>query len=290
MMPSFDAAEAEAAVALLPDFPSLRLGAEILPAWLDELERSEQASLVAFVGDRAVGGLERHGRLARSLNAQGHVFEHRLATHLGDVARELATATALRVPLWAEAPVVEDRPGRAQPLALEEMSVKHQLKRWTTVPSGKTEDRAPIVAETGFGVGGALFVPAEAVGVEPAVGSGRRIFNIASLDLRFPGGDLELAMLSRLYGFAETWLADIGAPPLIEQQHLYVAVPSMAVAWAVVEALTAGNKARPLVQVPDYLFGWHPSLTCLEMLAVAPLPALFVHTGRFPSVHLVAVW
>ena len=64
----------------------------------------------------------------------------------------------------------------------------------------------------------------------------------------------------------------------------------MAVAASVGAAFSAVAGKAPRLIYPDQIFGWQPFLSLVHALYVAELPALFVYTGRFPEIHLAAVW
>jgi hypothetical protein len=115
-----------------------------------------------------------------------------------------------------------------------------------------------------------------------------RVLQLASADFDFGAPTMDLSAAEDLAAVVAPWLASLGAPAFEAFESTYLSVPWLAVCAAFATQLeSVGARA---VLAPDQVFGWQPSLTLVEMIAVATLPALMIFTGRYPVVHVVAIW
>jgi hypothetical protein len=231
--------------------------------------------------------------LARSLVAHSRSFELDFAQRLSGLAKAELSLQGARAALCSESLVIVVRPGRALPLVLEEPTLRQQLKRWSALPARKAKDdaepRPPIETDAGFGVGGILLAPASVAQGDAQRGRVRvRVLQLASADFDFGAPTMDLSAAEDLAAAVAPWLASAAAPALDAFGTIYLAVPWLAVCSAF--ATQMESTGARTVLAPDLMLGWQPSLTLVEMIAVATLPALMIFTGRYPTVHVVAIW
>lgn len=270
-------AEAERIVNALADCDRVTLGTEMLTNFLEMALRPEAGLTVsAAIGDGGPLPEAPFAALSQSLSSLSPTFERAIAQSLIDAPPR---ATGPKV-------LVEEKPGKALALAIEDQTVKQRLKHWAALIARqgvKAETPAPF---EGFGLASLRF----STRGDDLASTGGRALTLAAATLRFDEPIFQMRMADELWEGVVAALHKWQAPPLERVQGLYLSVPSFPVAGFLEGRLKALVPHAIGVRVPDLLYGWAPLFTGIEMVVRAPLPAVMICLGRFPAVHLVAAW
>ena len=280
----FTGQDAEQTLKLLGDVPDLMLGAPIFPGFLDQLSAESGRRVIAVLGEGETPKGESHEAFGRSLAAHSPLVEQRAALGLVERFRQVNAISSFFPAAFDRDPlVVEEKPGKAVALALEEPAIKAHLKRWQQLAQRQPGDQVRGALETpdGFGVG--AFVLGNK-GDAVASRTGRQV-QFASIDVQLAEECVGLDTGPAIRNIAAGWFEEVSGRPLAQLRRVVLSVPWLAVAVNIGSAFKG-----PELVYPDQVFGWQPFLSCLFMLYQAELPALFIYTGRFPDVHLAAVW
>ena len=261
-------AEAERVFQLLSDVDRVTLGADLFPNVFDALARPADLRVIAALGAGGPLPFAPFDALARSLRNVAPELERRFVKNLIALAPKHRDSRIL----------IEEKPGRATLLNLEDMSARHRLKVME-------KTLGPVDAEEGFGLA-ALAIGARA---EDIRGQSRGPM-VAGATIRFSEESFQFSMVGSLTACLGNLLESWRAPALEKQKSVYIAAPHAAVHAMVGERLTGRPWNDAPILGPDLIYGWAPVMTLVEMLAHADLPALFVHLGRYPAVHVVAAW
>lgn len=272
--------------ALTPDVSLCTFNVDTFATVLDALTGIERSALLLAVGERRAAGVASHDRLTKSLVNHSRNVENRLGRQLIELARDEINGKSTRSALYTTPLVVEEKPGKALCLSLEEASLRHRAKTWGQLVA-KTELRPPVLIEAGFGIGGIALSP---FGKDAPSDNQSRTVSIAAIELRARHSVVEWRTLSALSKMVNLWLRDIAAPALAAFKQVYLAIPSLAISAKLSAEILAIQQTQVGIVAPDLMLGWQPTLTAFEMLAAAPLPALLLHTDGFPNVHIVAIW
>lgn len=278
----FTGQDAEETLRLLGEVPDLMLGAPIFPGFLDQLSAEGGRRVIAVLGEGAAPRGDSHETFGRSLAAHSPLVEQRAAQELLQRFRQVnAISSFFPAAIDRDPVVVEEKPGRAVALHLEEPAVKSQMKRWQQLAQRQPGDpvRAALETPDGFGVGAFVL----GAGGD-AARTGRQV-HFASLDVQLAEESVGLDTGPQVRDIALGWFEEVSAKPRSQLKRVVVSVPWLAVAVNVGSAFKG-----PEIVYPDQVFGWQPFLSALFTLYQAELPALFVYTGRFPDVHVAAVW
>ena len=279
--------DADLTLRLLGEMPSLMIGPALFPALLDRVAEARGRRIVVALGEGEAPRMQAHAELAKSLVAHDPRLEQRLAQALHARVRAGGPDVVHPAAFDLDHFVVEERPGRALVLNLAEPTLRMHVKRWQSLVTraGGEHLRTPLELPEGWGV--AAFVVA---GEEAAASTiNARTLRFASLDVRFatPRVDLDTAAAVRV--LADEWLQGLMGSGLVAVARVIISVPATAVA-AQFGACFAGDGQGPEIAYPDLVYGWQPLLTLVELLHQSELPALLVYTGRYPEIHLAAVW
>lgn len=270
-------AEAERLLALLADFDRVTLGAELLSNFLESVLRPGGGLTVAgAVGDGGAVPDAAFAPLSASLSALSSAFDRRIAQRLVSGGGRLGQ----------EKQLIEEKPGKAQALYVEEQTVKQKTKILSTMLSRQgIKAEIPLPFE-GFGMASVRFSSRG----EDLAATGGRALTLATATLRFDEPILQMRMAEELWPLVAKELDAWRAPDLERMAAVYLSVPSFSVTGFLESKLKEFAPKAPDIRAPDLLYGWAPLFTGVELLTRAPLPAIMVHAGRFPAVHLVAVW
>lgn len=286
LMP-FAGQDAEMTLRLLGDVPDLTLAAPIFPGFLDQLAAGNGRRVLAVLGEGETPRDDSHAAFARSLAAHSPFLEQKAAAHLHARFREPnAIASFFPAAFDRDALVVEERPGKAMLLQLEEPTVKGHLKRWLQLAQRQPGDSIKGALETpdGFGVG--AFV----LGAAGETAKTGRQVKFASIDVQLAEESVGLDTGPAIRNIAAGWLEEVSGKKIQDLRRVVLSVPWLAVAVHIGSSFNTPGTKSPELVFPDQIFGWQPFLSALFTLYQAELPALFVYTGRFPDVHLAAVW
>ncbi len=278
----FTGQDAELTLKLLGEVPDLMLGAPIFPGFLDQLSAEGGRRVIAVLGEGEAPRGDSHETFGRSLAAHSPLVEQRAAHELVQRFRQVnAISSFFPAAIDRDPMVVEEKPGKAIALQLEEPAIKAHLKRWQQIAQRQPGEpvRAALETPDGFGVG--AFVLG---GSGDSARTGRQI-QFASIDVQLAEESVGLDTGPEIRNIAAGWFEEISGKPLSQVKRVVVSVPWVAVAVNVGAAFKG-----PEIVYPDQVFGWQPFLSALFTLYQAELPALFIYTGRFPDVHVAAVW
>ncbi len=270
-------AEAERILSLLADFDRVTLGAELLTNLLAEALRPEGGlTVVGALGDGGALPEAPFAALSTSLSSLSPAFERR-------IAQRLVSATPRGT---GQKQLLEEKPGKAHGLSIEDHTVKQRVRQWSTMLA-----RQGVKAETplpfeGFGLASLRF----STRGEDLAATGGRALTLAAATLRFDEPIFQMRMADELWAAAAAKLAAWKAPPLERMASVYLSVPSFPVTGFLEARLKERAPGGADARTPDLLYGWAPLFTGVELLTRAPLPAIMVHAGRFPAVHLIAAW
>lgn len=278
----FTGQDAEQTLKLLGDVPDLMLGAPIFPGFLDQLAVEGGRRVIAVLGEGEAPKGDSHETFGRSLAAHSPLVEQRAAQALVARFREVNAVSSFFPAAFDRDPlVVEEKPGKAVALQLEEPVIKAHLKRWTQLAQRQPGDpvRGALETPDGFGVGAFVLGAAG-----DSARTGRQV-KFASLDVQLAEESVGLDTGPAIRNIAAGWFEEVSGRPLADVKRVVLSVPWLAVAVNIGSAFKG-----PEIVYPDQVFGWQPFLSALFTLYQAELPALFVYTGRFPDVHVAAVW
>jgi hypothetical protein len=271
----------------LVDVPCLRFNPPIMPALLDQLHVGTGSRIVAVVGESEKSRAEAHAQLARVYAAQSPQRERQISQEFNDALTnahgEITIAGADRRRL-----VTEERPGKAGLLNLSEPTFRLTTKRWQVLAARDTPSiiRSPIEAAEGWGVGAIRLGHSN-----PIINQkNSRSLQLSSLSLRMAPELINLDTGLVLHRITRTWLKEKNGFDFDNLRRIVVCTPWLGVAAKLASAFSQVQLKSPLLTFPDFVHGWQPCLSAMEFLLHPEVPALFIYTGRFPDVHLMAVW
>jgi hypothetical protein len=281
LMP-FTGHDAERTLRLLGDVPDLTLGAPVFPGFLDQLAAEGGSRVVAVLGDGETPRADSHATFARSLVAHSPLIEQRTAQQLVERFRAVNGIGSFFPAAFDRDPlVIEERPGKAIALQLEDQALKVHLKKWQQLAQRQPGEPVKAAFETPDGFGFGAFVLG---GCDAETRTGRSV-QFASLDVTLAEESVGLDTGPAIRNLAAGWFEQETGRSLDAVKRIVLSVPWLAVAVHIGQAFKG-----PDVVFPDQVFGWQPFLSALYTLYQAELPALFIYTGRFPEVHVAAVW
>jgi hypothetical protein len=271
----------------LVDVPCLRFNPPIMPALLDQLHAGTGSRIIAVLGESEKSRPEAHTQLARVFAAQSPQRERQISQEfneaLAKVHGEISITGADRRRL-----VTEERPGKAGLLNLSEPTFRLTTKRWQALAARDTPSiiRSPIETAEGWGVGAIRLSQSNPI----IQGKDHRSLQLSSLSLRMAPELINLDTGQILRRITRTWLKEKNGFDFDNLRRVVVCTPWLGVAAKLASAFSHVQLKSPLLTFPDFVHGWQPCLTAMEFLLHPEVPALFIYTGRFPDVHLMAVW
>ena len=271
----------------LVDVPCLRFNPPIMPALLDQLHMGTSSRIIAVLGESETSRPEAHAQLARVFAAQSPQRERKISQEFNEALTkahgEITIVGADRRRL-----VTEERPGKAGLLNLSESTLRITTKRWQVLAARDTPSiiRSPIETVEGWGVGAIRLCQSNPL----TRGKNLRTIQLSSLSLRMTPDLINLDTGQVLHGITRRWLKEKNGFDFDNLRRIVVCTPWLGVAAKLASAFSQVQLKSPLVTFPDFVHGWQPCLSAMEFLIHPEVPALFIYTGRFPDVHLMAVW
>ena len=271
----------------LVDIPNIRFNPPIMQALLDQLHEKSGSRIIAVFGEGEKSRPEAHTQLARLVAAQSPQLERQISHEFSDaltkISGEIAIAGAERRRL-----VTEERPGKAGLLNLSEPTFRLTTKRWQGLAARDTPSiiRSPIETAEGWGVAAIKLNQ-----ISPMVpNQNSRSILLSSLSLRMATELINLDTGQVLRRITSTWLKEKVGFDFDNLRRVVVCTPWLGVAAKLASAFSQVQFKSPLVAYPEFAHGWQPCLSAIEFILHPEVPALFIYTGRFPDVHLMAVW
>ncbi len=280
--------EAERALALLNDLERVTVGADLFPNLIDSLCRDEELRVVAAIGDGGSPNLAAFSALEGSLQSLTPGLERGVVTSLAAQVKSSMAEGSGPVRTAGDRQILEEKPGKAFALAFEDLTLKHRMRAFGQVLQRPASARGiePMDIVEGFGLGALRIAGDDARLTGPL-----RAMNLAVTTYRCADPAMELRTVDAIWSAAAAALKAWQAPTLEKMQSIYLSVPSYAVTGCLTRRLNElAPGATQDVRSPDLVFGWAPLLTLIELVARAPAPSLLISAGRFPSIHIVAVY
>jgi hypothetical protein len=290
--------ELEPLFGYLPDFPSITISVNMLPVLLTSIRNLDRPTVVAAFGDSTAPVNEAHADFAKSLNNYNRSAEEEIVQRLMAQAKAVADLRQDSIGSRHDVMTLQEKPGKAFTLNLWEPTLKIALKRWQVAASrmhtqggsdlqknSAAKKLPPLVCADGWGLG--------ALTLRRDGSPEQRRFSLASIELRLPSPRFDLNTVSLLAQAADSWLLELKAPSLAGLERVTLSIPSPIITAHVKQGLcdfTNGKLSDQNFAFPDLLWGWQPVLTFIEFLTRSELPSLFINTGRFPLINLVALW
>jgi hypothetical protein len=241
------------------------------------------ATAIVIVGESVPPAMHDHEAFARALLAHDPTMERRIAGELlGNVGAGKIPTPA---PSAGEQLVVEERPGKAVVLDIDNTTHKRLSKRWQALTSGKerrSDGVAPLMAPTGWGVGAIIVAPEGGVAAKSAKAPK---VEVSHRSWPMLGGFYERSAAADAVAATAAWIASTGdAVP----KHLYVISPSYAHAAALTAEARKIWGSAVTASYPDLASGWHPGLSLVDALLHGQRPTLVLGLGTWPTFH--GVW
>jgi hypothetical protein len=285
----FSGNEADRLSTLLPNCTNLSISAPLIGSLIERIYTLTGRTVLAVVGPVEINPADSLTAFAKALVSHDRQLEVTLAKDLMARARDVDLLSSKDHRFDRESIVIEEKGGKFGQLALEEPTIKQQLKKWqiltgsTSARDSKVEGRPPLDTPVGFGAGATIMSDAQ-----PSDSLQRRSLYFAASSARLPDV-LSVELVAQWRHTTHGWLKDLGIPPE-SLKRVYVSMPYMAISAFVAQAFANPDPAATLLMYPDQVYGWHPLLTLLAMIRQPMLPALFVHGGFGLSVQVAAVW
>ncbi len=289
LMPLSNQVDAEEMTSALIGLPNVDIFPALIPNLFQQLGQVKGRRLVVVVGDGDLPPAAPFLHLSHSLALQSPQLEQRFCQEL---AATFGKAHGELVPIGFERSrlIVEERPGKAVPLHVAEPTLRALAKSWQALAqrhSGEVPPQ-PLSAPSGWGIGGALLV--EDQGQSKPKTPLRAAESFASLSVRMANNEVQLDTGRILRELAAAWLAETADFDVSTLRRLIISVPWMAAAATIGSGFAMKGSPFPALCYPDFLHGWQPLLTAFELLSPCDGPALLLHLGRYPEVHMAAKW
>jgi len=290
VMPLTSSADAEDVASALVGLPNVDIVPALMPSLFQQLTQFKGRRVVVVVGDGDLPAAAPYLRFSQTMALQNPQMEQRfcqeLVAVLGKAHGELLPAGFERSRL-----VLEERPGKAVQLHIAEPTLKTLSKVWQAQAQrlGAEPARQPLAAPAGWGIGGLVLVADQGQGKAEIKGHGAAV-SFATLSVRLATSAVQLDTGRILREVAATWLAETADLDISNLRRLIISVPWMAAAATIGGCFTIKGSPFPALIYPDFLQGWQPQLTALELLSQGAGPSLLLYMGRFPDVHMAARW
>ena len=289
VMPLTSSAEAEDVASALVGLPNVDIVPALMPSLFEQLAQVRGRRVVVVVGEGELPASAPYLRFSQTIAQQNPQLEQRfcqeLVAVLGKAHGELLPAGFERSRL-----VLEERPGKAVQLHIAEPTLKTLSKLWQAQAQriGVEPARHPLAAPVGWGIGGLVLAADQSQGKVNTKADGAVSF--ASISVRLATSTVQIDTGRILREIAANWLAETADLDISKLRRLVISVPWMAAAVTIGGCFSIKGSPFPALTYPDYLQGWQPQLTALELLSQGSGPSLFLHMGRFPDVHMAARW
>lgn len=285
----FSGNEAERLSLLMPNCSNLSISAPLIGSLIERIYTFTGRVVLAVVGPMESQHSDNLNTFARALIAHDRQIEITLAKDLISRARDVDLLSSKDHRFDREAIIIEEKGGKFGQLALEESSIRLNLKKWQSITASqasretKAETRPPLETLPGFGAGASILSDSE-----PNDRLRSRSIFFAATSARLPDL-LSVETVAQWKHSTHSWLKDLGIPSEA-LKRVYVSTPFLAISAFVGQAFAGLDPGSTLLMYPDQVYGWHPLLTLVAMMRQPMLPALFVHCGSGLSVQVAAVW
>lgn len=281
--------EAERLSSLMPSCLNLSISAPMIGSLIERIYTLTGRTALVVAGPMEPQPPDNLSVFARALIAHDKQIELTLVKDLTARARDVDLLSSKDHRFDRETIIVEEKGGKFGQLALEEPTIKHQLKKWQNLTGAtysrdpKTEGRSPVETLPGFGAGATIMSDAQ-----PSDGLHSRSLYFAASSARLPES-LSVELVAQWKHATHLWLKDLGIPPE-SLKRVYISTPFLAISAFIGQAFASVDPNATLLMYPDQVYGWHPLLTLLAMIRQPMLPALFVYGGSGLAVQVAAVW
>ncbi len=272
MMP-FGGDEPEQVARFLPDMEHVTIGPPSLAALRKCITTCEDELHLVVAGDAEGRADDSQGFFARALVSHDRRVEL-------DLARKLLTVSKQRQRPQNQQLVVDERAGKAMVLALEDPTIRQNIKRWQTLLSKDQRDRPACDTPPGWGIAAKVLSPASKV-------EAGETFSYASLDLVFTNPRFGWEVAQGIRRAADVWMRPFDLRPL---RTLTVCSPWLATSAFIASPFLTEQTNSPELLLPDQIFGWQPLISFVDFLSPSAGPSLLIDTGSYPLVHLGLVW
>lgn len=285
----FSGHEADRLSALLPHCANLSISAPMIGSLIERIYTLTGRTALAVVGPAEIHPSDNLAAFAKALVSHDRQLEVTLAQDLMSRARDVDLLSSKDHRFDRESIIFEEKGGKFGQLAIEEPTIKQQLKKWQNLTGSistrdsRVEGRPPVETQAGFGAGATIMSDAQ-----PKDSQRSRSVFFAASSARLPD-ILSVELVAQWRHTTHSWLKDLGIPPEF-LKRVYVSVPYLAISAFVAQAFANPDPTSTLLMYPDQVYGWHPLLTLLAMIRQPILPALFVHGGFGQSIQVAAVW